>query len=213
MAQAFLAVLLAYLLGAVPFGFVMAKSILGIDLRQVGSGNIGATNAMRALGKPLGLIAFFLDFAKGWVPVAFIAPALTADGAVDPSVLAVLCGAAAVVGHVFPVYLRFKGGKAVATGCGAIVGMDPVIFLCAGLVWLVTLAVTRFVSLASMLMGVAFPVVAAVRTGGQRYGIEVVLGTAALAALILVRHRSNLKRMLEGEEPRIGAKKNAEGSA
>jgi len=202
MFQALIAVLLSYLLGAVPFGFLMVRFLKGEDLRTVGSGNIGATNAMRALGKPLGVVAFFLDFAKGWVPVALIAPALVSEGTENPMILAVLCGAAAVVGHVFPVYLRFKGGKAVATGCGAIVGIDPVIFLIAGVVWLITLASTRFVGLASMLMGLAFPVVAGVRG----HGVWVVLGTGALAALILARHRSNLLRMIDGTEPRIGRK-------
>ena len=202
MLQALIAVLLSYLLGAVPFGFLMVRFLKGEDLRTIGSGNIGATNAMRALGKPLGVAAFFLDFAKGWIPVALIAPAFVSDGTENPMILAVLCGAAAVVGHVFPIYLRFKGGKAVATGCGAIVGVDPVIFLIGGVVWLATLAITRFVGLASMLMGVAFPVVALVRG----HGAWVVAGTGALAALILARHRSNLLRMIDGTEPRIGRK-------
>ncbi len=103
----------SYLLGAIPFGFVLVRLVKGVDLRTVGSGNIGATNAMRVLGKPLGLVAFLLDFAKGLVPVVVFAP-LFASAPSTP--LRVLMGAAAVVGHVFPIYLRFKGGKAVATG-------------------------------------------------------------------------------------------------
>lgn len=204
MLWALLALLLSYLLGAVPFGFVLVRLIKGEDLRKHGSGNIGATNAMRVLGKPLGVFAFLLDFGKGYVPVALIAPALTPTEGIDPSWLAVGCGATAVIGHVFPIYLRFRGGKAVATGCGAIVGVDPLVFLAAGLAWVVTLATTRFVGLASIVMGLAFPLVAALRMGGRPYGIEFVLGTGALAALILLRHRSNLKRMIDGTEPRIG---------
>ncbi|MEM7307914.1 MAG: glycerol-3-phosphate 1-O-acyltransferase PlsY [Planctomycetota bacterium] len=211
MAAAALAILVSYLLGAVPFGFVMARVLRGVDLRTVGSGNIGATNAMRVLGKPLGVVAFLLDFAKGWVPSFLLAP-LAASEAVDLGWLRVLCGAAAVVGHVWPVYLRFRGGKAVATGCGAIVGVDPLVFVGAGLVWLLTLATTRFVSLASMAMGVSFPVLAALRMGPERHGFELVLGTGALALLILLRHRSNLGRLLAGTEPRAGRSKERQGA-
>jgi glycerol-3-phosphate acyltransferase PlsY len=195
MLPAVLALALSYLLGAVPFGFLMVRFLKGEDLRTLGSGNIGATNAMRALGRPLGIVAFLLDLAKGFAPVALIAPALTPSEGVDPSWLAVGCGAAAVVGHVFPVYLGFRGGKAVATGCGAIVAIDPWVFLVAGLAWLATLWFTRFVGLASVVMGVAFPVVAALRSRSQAYGVEMVL---------VLRHRSNLRRMLDGTEPRIG---------
>ena len=202
-----LALLLSYLLGAVPFGFVMAR-LRGVDLRTIGSGNIGATNAMRALGKPLGLTAFALDLVKGWVPVAWIAPALVgADGGFDPGWARVLCGAAAVSGHVWPVYLGFRGGKGVATGCGGIVAIDPWIFVWGGVVWLVTLLTTRFVGLSSMLMGVAFALTAFLRREAGGYGLEVVFGTGALALLILARHRSNLGRMLAGTEPRAGRRR------
>ena len=204
-----IAVALAYLLGAVPCGWLLARVVKGVDIRTVGSGNIGATNAMRVLGKPLGIVAFLGDFAKGAVPVAVFADAFAA-GPLEGGAgawLPVYCGALAVAGHVWPIYLGFQGGKAVATGCGAIVGIDPLIFVIAGLVWLGVLATTRFVGLASMAMGVAFPVAAWWRSEGQPYGTEVVLGTSALALLILVRHRSNLVRMVAGQEPRIGAKR------
>ncbi len=200
----------SYLLGAVPFGFVMAKALRGVDLRTVGSGNIGATNAMRVLGKPLGIVAFLLDFAKGAVPAAVFAP-WAAQG--SPGA-AVLCGAAAVLGHVFPVYLRFKGGKAVATGCGAVAGIDPVVFLVAGLTWPLVLFTTRYVSLASIALGAALPLAAWWRAGDGRYGLEVVAACGALFVLILVRHRSNLARLRAGTESRIGApKQSPEGSA
>lgn len=182
--------LASYLLGAVPFGLVMCRVFRGVDLREVGSGNIGATNAMRVLGPPLGVLAFLLDFGKGYAPVALL-------GMGDP-LLQVLCGAAAVCGHVWPIYLGFKGGKAVATGCGAIVAIDPVIALGATLAWLVVLLVSGYVSLASLAMGVAFPVLSAVR----EQPLPVILGTAGLTLLIVVRHRSNMARLLEGTETR-----------
>ncbi len=206
-ANEFGVLLLSYLLGAVPFGWLMTRVIKGVDLRTIGSGNIGSTNAMRALGKPLGVLAFLLDFAKGYVPAAFFA----GWAATDPerlSLVRVLCGTAAVCGHVWPVYLRFKGGKAVATGCGGIVAIDPMIFVFSGLAWVGTLAVTRYVGLASMVMGVTFPIFAWSRKGEVRgYGMELVVATAALAVLILWRHRANIGRMLAGTESRIGEQK------
>ena len=189
-----LALALAYLLGSVPFGWLMAKSIKGVDIRTVGSGNIGATNAMRVLGKPLGITAFLLDFAKGYAPAALL-------GGGD-STRMVLLAAAAVCGHVWPIFLRFKGGKAVATGLGGIVAIDPVVALVAGGVWFVVLMTTRFVALASLAMGLAFPVTAALRMEGHAYGIDFVIGTTVLFLLILVRHRTNIARMLAGEESR-----------
>lgn len=210
-----LALLASYLLGAVPFGWVLARVLKGVDLRRHGSGNIGATNAMRVLGRPLGLLAFALDFAKGWVaPALFAAAARDSLGAVAPASfsLEVLCGAAAVLGHVFPVYLRFRGGKAVATGCGAIVAIDPWIFVLGGLVWLLCLFSLRMVSVASMAMAFAFPVVAWQRMGPGGYGWEVVWGTGALAALVLWRHRANVGRILAGTEPKTGKGRVAGGA-
>ncbi|MEX1025722.1 MAG: glycerol-3-phosphate 1-O-acyltransferase PlsY [Planctomycetota bacterium] len=194
----------AYFLGSVPFGWLLGK-LRGIDVRHHGSCNIGATNVGRLLGKPWGLAAFLLDFGKGWLPSAFLAGQL--GGAHEPSsTAAVLAGAAAVVGHVFPIYLGFRGGKAVATGCGALVGLDPRIFVVGGIAWLVVLATTRFVSLASMAMAVAFPCAAAWFARSSPYGAEVVWGAAALTGLVLLRHRANIARLVRGEEPKFGAR-------
>ncbi|MDF1836295.1 MAG: glycerol-3-phosphate 1-O-acyltransferase PlsY [Planctomycetota bacterium] len=193
------ALVASYLLGAVPFGLVMAKMFKGIDLRTVGSGNIGATNAMRAMGKPLGLTAFLLDWGKGFVAAYFFAPW---GGSEDQLTVQVLCGALAVIGHCFPVYLKFKGGKGVATASGAIIAMDPIVFLAGGVVWLVVLFTSRYVSVASILMGITFPVAAYVRMGSP--GLPFILGCAALATLILVRHRENMKRLMAGTESKIG---------
>ncbi|MDE0914157.1 MAG: glycerol-3-phosphate 1-O-acyltransferase PlsY [Planctomycetota bacterium] len=194
-----LAVLVSYLLGAVPFGLLLTQTLKGEDLRQLGSGNIGATNTMRALGRGWGLVSFILDCAKGWAPVFVIAPALV-GGEVD-SQARVLCGAAAVLGHCFPVYLRFKGGKGVATACGAIVAVDYLIVLSAGLVWLATVKLTRYVGLASILMGLGFPVVAWWRHPNDT---PLLVGCASLALLVVVRHRQNISRMMQGTEPRAG---------
>lgn len=201
------AVLLSYLLGSIPFGLVLVRVFKGVDLRTLGSGNIGATNAMRAAGRPLGLSVFALDFLKGWVAVVGCAQFL--GGASPLSWLAVACGAASVLGHCFPVWLRFRGGKGVATGFGALVAFDPLIWVIAGAVWLGVLAAFRMVSMASLVMGLAFPLAAWLRTGA----LEPTVGAALLALLILVRHRSNMARIMAGTEPKIGAKRAASGES
>jgi len=195
---------LSYLLGALPIGFLLAKYLKGIDLRQVGSGNIGATNTMRALGRGWGLVAFLFDFGKGWLPVFVLAPLAASPEAgwwLGEPILRLACGTAAVLGHCFPLYLRFRGGKGVATGCGAIVAVDPLVFLGGGVVWLVTLVLTRFVGLASIVMGVAFPVLAWLRRPDDK---PFLIGCLLLMLLIFLRHRNNIGRMLAGKEPRIG---------
>ncbi len=192
------AILIAYLLGSIPFGYLFGR-LRGVDLRKVGSGNIGATNTGRAIGKPLGYLAFFLDFGKGWFPAAYLA-GWFATG--DAGSLAALCGAAATAGHVWPIYLRFQGGKAVATGCGAIVALDPTIFVLGGGVWLITLFSVGFVSLASIAMAVAFPIIAWQVQSESGFGSEVIVFCAAFAALVIYRHLGNLQRLARGLEPR-----------
>ena len=189
-----LAVLVSYLLGSVPFGLLLTRALKGQDLRQLGSGNIGATNTMRALGRGWGLVSFALDCAKGWAPVYV----MLAEGDSQPGVM---CGAAAVLGHCFPIYLRFKGGKGVATACGAIAAIDPFVVLSAGLVWGFTIGLTRYVGLASILMGIGFPVAAWLRPSNDT---PLLVGCTLLALLVLVRHRQNISRMLQGTEPRAG---------
>jgi len=196
------AVAVSYLVGAIPFGLVLVRLFKGIDIRSVGSGNIGATNAARAGGRGLGALVFLCDLGKGWVAPAVFAPWLATAG---DDVAAVACGAAAVLGHCFPVWLRFRGGKGVATGCGALVALEPLIFLAGGAVWLATVAATRYVGLASILMGVAFPVAAWFLVGEARPAL--VWGAALLTVLILARHRSNISRMRAGTEPKMGAKR------
>jgi glycerol-3-phosphate acyltransferase PlsY len=196
----------SYLLGALPFGLVIGLVFGGVDIREIGSGNIGATNVGRAMGRPFALLAFLLDYAKGWGPAALIGPAV-ASSPERALLLAVLCGVAAACGHCWPVYLRFRGGKGVATTAGAMLGLDWVVFLGGGLIWLITTALFRMVGLSSLVMGLAFPLLAWIRYDRHdpgEYGIEVVFGAGALCLLIFVRHRANIVRMLAGEEPRIG---------
>jgi glycerol-3-phosphate acyltransferase PlsY len=195
---------IAYLVGSIPFGLVLVRIFRGIDLRTIGSGNIGATNAMRAAGKPVGYAVFLLDFLKGLAPVLWLAPALAASEERTLS-LQVISGAMAVLGHCFPIYLRFRGGKGVSTGCGALIALAPLAVAAGAVVWLVVVLTLRYAGLASVLMGLTFPLAAWLR-GAPPDG-PLVGGAALLALLIVVRHRSNIRRMIAGNEPKVGGAK------
>jgi glycerol-3-phosphate acyltransferase PlsY len=208
--SAWIIVATAYLIGAVPFGLLIAKRVSGIDLREFGSGNIGTSNAVRAMGRRWGFVVFLLDFLKGFLPVV-ACYGLVGEHSETLDLLQVLTGTAAVLGHCFPIYLGFRGGKGVATGCGAIVAINVWVFVSGGVVWLVTRFTTRYAGLASIMMGITFPIATWVidRILGL-HRPELLVGSLLLTILILVRHRSNMKRMLKGTEPRIGEK--VEGS-
>lgn len=205
-----LPVLLAYVAGATPFGW-LAGRMRGVDLREHGSGNIGATNAVRVLGKRVGLPVFVLDVLKGWLPVVLAAwwvaghPVLAGRPLVAQSV-PVLAGLGAVLGHTYTFWLGFRGGKGVATSAGVMLALAPLALLAAVAVWAASLKIWRYVSLASMLAGWALP--AAVGLLGWRSGQvnPPVLALALLiAVLVTVRHRSNIARLAAGTEPRAGA--------
>jgi glycerol-3-phosphate acyltransferase PlsY len=204
-----LVIVVAYLLGAVPFGLILAKWVKGVDLRTIGSGNIGTTNAVRAMGRRWGFVVFALDFLKGFVPVLLVHFFSGLDEHNDREFLQVLVGTASVLGHCYPVYLGFKGGKGVATGCGAIVAIDWRIFVAGGLVWLLTRFATGYAGLASILMGIAFPIAAYKLGWPERRAL--VIGAALLTFLIILRHRGNIQRMWRGTEPNARQKKEAAG--
>jgi glycerol-3-phosphate acyltransferase PlsY len=217
--QAFIPwILLAYAVGTIPFGLIIARA-RGIDIRRHGSGNIGATNVGRVLGRRVGAACFVLDLAKGLVPTLAAGVATGSAGRLDlPSAQAggwVCVAAAAVLGHVFPVWLRFKGGKGVATGLGAILAVYPVLTAAAAgavLVWLATAAISRYVSLSSCVAALSLPVFAALigAAASYRRGEAVTIepaylvATGALAALVLWTHRANIARLRAGTEFRIG---------
>jgi glycerol-3-phosphate acyltransferase PlsY len=196
--QTLLAGLLAYLVGSLPFGFILGKAN-GIDIRQHGSGNIGATNLTRTLGRNWGVGCFVLDFLKGLLPVAFL-PLLFARGC---GCLPALCAAATVLGHVFPVYLKFRGGKGVSTTLGALIALAfwPVV---AGIAtWVVVFKIGRYVSLASISAACAIPACALLLPG---YDAWTRILLVAIAALIVVRHRKNIAALRAGTERRFGGK-------
>ncbi|MEX0744258.1 MAG: glycerol-3-phosphate 1-O-acyltransferase PlsY [Phycisphaeraceae bacterium] len=216
-------VAVAYLTGAVPFGLMIGRCH-GVDLRACGSGNLGATNAGRVLGKKWGLICFALDAAKGLLPVlGYGLVSGLVSGQVSGQVAGEAAGGAlaalawlgvataAIMGHVFPVWLRFKGGKGVATGLGALLGVWPMLTVPATIalgLWIAVVGRTGYVSLASMVAACSLPAMAALsgwllNRSAAEVAVYVVV-TAALAGLVVWRHRSNITRLREGTEVKVG---------
>ncbi|MFG0331558.1 MAG: glycerol-3-phosphate 1-O-acyltransferase PlsY [Phycisphaerales bacterium] len=216
----------AYLLGSIPFALLIGRA-RGVDIRLHGSGNVGASNVGRLLGRRMGMLCFVLDLGKGFVPVAMTgiwfgwwaqpATALTAADAF----MWMAVGVAAILGHMFSMFLGFRGGKGVATGFGFMLGVYPHLTwpaLGALAVWLLTLKLTRFISLSSMLAAISMPVwiliVSVPRDFGVADGPTLIESvqpawpfmalTGALALLVVIKHRSNLKRLVAGVEPKVG---------
>jgi len=187
--------ILSYLLGSVPSGFIIG-ALSGVDVRNAGSGNIGATNVARLLGKRLGLLTLLADLAKGFVPV-MIAQKL------DMSDLGIAQVAiAAFLGHLYPIFLRFKGGKGVATAFGTLLGIAPAATLVLLAVFTVAVIFCRIVSLGSIAAALAAPFA----LWALHYAAIFVMVSAFLGGMVILRHRENIKRLLDGTEPRFGAR-------
>jgi glycerol-3-phosphate acyltransferase PlsY len=203
----------AYLLGSIPFALLIGK-VKGVDIRTVGSGNVGATNLGRAVGKKWGIVCFFLDAGKGLAAVllAGFVQGWVGQPGLSPlwSWLWLGVAAGAVAGHMFPVWLKFKGGKGVATGLGALLGFFPLVTvpaLGAFLTWLAVLGIYRIVGLASVVAAGALPLYIAAGTAiaGRPWAeaLPYLIVVTALCGLVIFRHRSNLRRLIRGEEPDI----------
>ena len=203
MTDFFIVSLVSYLIGSVPSGFLIGK-LAGIDIRQHGSGNIGATNVTRVLGKRFGYPVFLADFFKG-LSAIILAPIIGRAFASSHSaeLLQVLAGACAVLGNAFPVWLRFRGGKGVATSAGIFFGLTPAAAIVAIVVWVAIFYATRYVSVASLTAAVSLPLAI--------FGIGRITGTPrslvlyvsiGLAIMVFLRHRSNLSRLMRGTEQR-----------
>jgi glycerol-3-phosphate acyltransferase PlsY len=200
--------LLAYLLGSIPAGYIAGR-IAGVDVRKVGSGNIGATNVTRVLGKRFGYPVFIVDFAKGLAAVTL--GVMIAKAAQSTPQFVDLCGAIAaissVIGHSYPIWLGFKGGKGVATSLGSLFGLNWVAAAVACVVWISVFQLTRYVSLSSIAAALALPVTIATMVFLKQLQTPILLYFAVLlAAIIVLRHRSNLSRLLKGTEPRFARK-------
>jgi glycerol-3-phosphate acyltransferase PlsY len=202
-------VIASYLLGSIPFGYVAGR-IAGIDIRNAGSGNVGATNVVRVLGKRYGYPVFALDVLKGFGAVKI--SMLMASGRPpewnSPEIFGILAATSAVLGHVYPPWLKFKGGKGVATSAGALLALTPVATLIGVAIWIIVFWLTRYVSLASVVATVALPIVILmIRSADENSSKFLVYSSVGVAALVIWRHRSNLSRLIRGTEPRFTRKR------
>jgi len=185
---------LGYVSGSIPFGLLIAKASKGVDVRGIGSGNIGATNVLRAAGKGAAALTLALDMLKGWAPVALGRIVGASDALVAGVALA------AFLGHLYPVFLRFRGGKGVATFLGVLLALLPTVAFMAVGVWLLVAAVFRYSSLAALVAAAASPLLVWLLDGRRGF----VALAVVLSGFILIRHRENMRRLLAGEERRIG---------
>jgi len=199
----------AYLLGSIPFGYLLVRIFRRQDIRSVGSGNIGATNVIRSGAKGLGALTFALDVLKGcsavWLAAftaSFLAPAI------PPRDIEAVAALFAVIGHMFPVWLRFRGGKGVATGFGVFLVAAPWAALSAIGLFFIVLAISRFVALSSIIGAASFPFFAWFLVPGERPAFFLAV-QFTVAAMIIVKHHSNIHRLLTGTESRFGARKPA----
>ena len=199
--------LVAYLLGSIPAGYLAGKA-KGIDIRTVGSGNIGATNAFRILGKTAGTIVLIADGLKGWVAVAVVPGLiyqLVFPNARDqaPEYLRIIAGIVAILGHNYTCWLKFKGGKGVATSAGVLAALVPLAFVISLATWILVCLITRYVSVASIVAAVVLPFATWL---AHRYSTPMIVISGVMAALVIYKHKANISRLMNGTENKIGRK-------
>jgi len=216
-----LILLISYFLGSIPGALWSSKALHGVDIRNYGSHNAGATNAFRVVGWQAGVLATIVDMGKGYLSAGVVAsvvrmdplPALSVFGWETPVIVGLLAGLAAIVGHMFPIFARFEGGKGVNTAAGILLALTPLTTLYTMGVFLVVLLSSRYVSLGSITAAVAFPIIVAIRKYG--FGVDIdgsllVVGIV-IATAIVVAHRSNIGRLLRGNENQVSSFSPAQG--
>ncbi len=205
------AIIISYLVGSIPTAYLFGRFLKGIDIRKFGSGNVGATNALRVLGKGPGITVLLLDMAKGAIAVLFLPDIFAPRTGMTDTAISVILGLACILGHNWTVFLKFRGGKGVATTFGVLLGLAfkieglRLIFALVILTWAFVFTITRMVSLASILSAVAIPVYMFI----FKEPLTLILAGVLLAIFIILRHRGNLRRVFQGKEPRISFKKPA----
>ncbi len=196
-------IILSYLLGSIS-GSLIAGKIKGVDIRKMGSGNAGGTNAFRTQGAGFALGVILIDIAKGLIATVYVAlmtiPFISDSGTANTDILMILCGIAAVVGHVYPIYFGFKGGKGGGAAIGVLLAIAPKILLIAVIIWIINLILTGYVGLGTMIAAVSIPAMNLFLPVSNSYFAYFAF---PLAAFIIYTHRSNIKRMLEGNENRF----------
>ncbi len=200
MTELTLALIASYLVGSIPSALIAGRILGGIDIREHGSGNVGATNVYRVFGMKPYIATLLADMFKGFAAVVFIAP--TGSGLISEQRTALLCGVFAVVGHIWTIFAQFKGGKGVATAGGMLLGLDPVVTLAAVAVYLLVTLTTKYVALGSISAGITVPILLSVKklALGYQTPVELIFITLALSILIVFTHRGNIARLLRGEE-------------
>lgn len=205
-----LAIIVSYFLGSIPTAYIFGRILKGIDIRDFGSGNVGATNAIRVLGKGIGITVLFLDILKGLIAIVVIAGTIyTKIPAFSREILLILSGFSCISGHNWTVFLNFKGGKGVATTFGVLLGLAvtipglKVILIAAVLAWVLVFALSGIISLASLASAAALPAAAIIFKASQ----PLIIFAFLLSFLVILRHKTNLQRLLKGKEPRISFKK------
>ncbi|MBI4706564.1 MAG: glycerol-3-phosphate 1-O-acyltransferase PlsY [Candidatus Omnitrophica bacterium] len=199
-------IIFSYLLGSIPTAYIFGKVLKGVDIRQFGSGNVGATNALRLLGKGPGITVLILDIIKGFIPVFLFGNLILARiNFIDNETLCLILGISCVCGHNWTVFLQFKGGKGIATTLGVLIGLStvsPSLRLILGLLiltWITVFLIGRIVSLASVIGAAALPVYAII----LRQTLVLIFFSVLLSAFVIYRHKANLKRILSGQEKRL----------
>lgn len=196
----FLGIFISYLVGSIPTAYIFGRLIKGIDIREFGSGNVGATNVFRVIGRLPGTAVLAIDMAKGFLCATYLASLfLYAAPVARPELYRVFAGLAAIAGHNWPVFLKFKGGKGVATSAGVAIGLIPKIFWLGFIVWFIVFSMTGYVSIASIVASVSVPIFSLAFDQPP----EIVIFMSLLCILIVYKHRLNIKRLKNGEEKRI----------
>ena len=196
----FLGFLAAYLIGSIPTAYIFGRALKGIDIREHGSGNAGATNVFRVIGKSPGIIVLIIDIIKGFICATYLASGfMYLAPVVRPEMYRILLGLCAIAGHNWTVFLKFKGGKGVATSAGVVIGLIPKIFWLGFLVWLITFFITGFVSLSSIIAIVSVPIF----TLAFGEPAEIIVFMCLLCLIIVYKHKANIRRLARGEEKRI----------
>ncbi len=208
---------ISYILGSIPSAIWVGKAFKGVDVREHGSGNAGTTNTFRVLGVPFGVTVFAMDFMKGFVP-SFWLSVLAFDlfsGPLSPpnweveAFLKIACGLFAVVGHMFPIFARFKGGKGVATACGMLFGIEPISISISFAVFAIILLLSKYVSLASILASILYPITLMVMRYviGMEIDGSIIIFSVMVASGIVYRHKGNIQRLRDGTESKVGSSK------
>jgi len=210
MLNLFLLIAISYLMGSIPTSIIAGKLLKGLDIREHGSGNAGATNVFRVLGWKAGLVVLIIDMLKGWIPTVYVSQLGVESGlGWDLINYQIIAGFSAMFGHIWTIFAKFKGGKGVGTGAGMLIGLAPFAVLICIIVFIAVVAATRYVSLGSILASITFMAVIFVQKFGLEQPVpnELLIFSVFIPALIIFTHRSNIQRLLKGEESKISFKK------